>query len=238
MFCPKCGASNDAAAAFCMACGDVMPLPADSSQTAQEKINEPAGLDAYYKAVLGPKNQEYYLRQFARFDADGKVSANWHWPGFFITFYWMLYRKMWLYALCYFLLPYLFFGLIGLMTGLSDHPADPSIGLAYLLYFLGIFILLPMYANAIYYKHCRKKILSARGATADMQKQMEKLSSKGGVSNIVFVLFILALVWILAVLAAVAIPAYQSYTSRAHTTQSFEQGGGAAGSPSIFDKRI
>jgi len=215
-----------------------MPLPAGSFQTVQEKINEPAGLDAYYKAVLGPKNQEYYLRRFARFDADGKASANWHWPGFFITFYWLLYRKMWLYALCYFLLPYLFFGLIGLVTGLPDHSVDTPIGLAYPLYFLGIFILLPMYANAIYYKHCRKKILSARGATADVQKQMEKLSRKGGTSNIVFVLLILALVWILAVLAAVAIPAYQSYKSRAHTTQSFEQDGGAAGSPTIVDKRI
>ena len=28
--------------------------------------------EALYKAVLGPKNQAYYLRHFARFDAPGK----------------------------------------------------------------------------------------------------------------------------------------------------------------------
>jgi hypothetical protein len=153
MFCPKCGASNDAAAAFCAACGDVLPLPAGGFQQAQGTSNESAGLGEYYKAVLGPKNQDYYLRQFARFDADGKVSATWHWPAFFVTFYWMLYRKMWLFALVYFILPYLYLGLVGAIAGATGHTANMLVGGGYVLYFLGIVFLLPSMSSCIFDLH-------------------------------------------------------------------------------------
>src|SRR5690606_28271216 len=50
--------------------------------------------DALYRAVIG-RNAEYYLERFRGFDAAGKAGASWHWPAFFITFFWLLYRKMW-----------------------------------------------------------------------------------------------------------------------------------------------
>jgi Tfp pilus assembly protein PilE len=238
MFCPKCGASNDAAAAFCAACGDVLPLPAGGFQQAQGKSNESAGLGEYYKAVLGPKNQDYYLRQFARFDADGKVSATWHWPAFFVTFYWMLYRKMWLFALVYFILPYLYLGLVGAIAGAAGHTANMLVGGGYVLYFLGIVFLLPMYANALYYNHCKKQISSVRASTADVQRQLGELSGKGGTSNIaIIILLIFVLVAVLGIVAAVAIPAYQDYTTRARMEQAYELGSSAADSVTRYYNR-
>lgn len=39
-----------------------------------------------YKAVIGPKNQEYYLRHFERFDAAGKAGATWNWSAALFAF--------------------------------------------------------------------------------------------------------------------------------------------------------
>lgn len=231
MLCPKCGASNDAAATFCAACGEVLPLPSEGLQQARRKSDGPIDIDEYYKAVLGPKNQEYYLRRFARFDADGKVSATWHWPAFFVTFYWMLYRKMWLFALIYFFLPYVFFGLMGATAGVTNGSAIFLIGTVYLLYLAGILFLAPMYANALYYNHCKKQISAAKASTTDVQRQLGELAGKGGTSNIVIIIILFfAIIALLGIVAAVAIPAYQDYTAKARVTQAYQLGKSAADS--------
>ena len=48
-----------------------------------------------YKATVGEKSQDYYLRQFARFDQAGKTSATWHWPASLSTLNWLAWRGMW-----------------------------------------------------------------------------------------------------------------------------------------------
>jgi Tfp pilus assembly protein PilE len=235
MLCPKCGASNDAAATFCTACGDALPPPEGGFQKARRKTDGPIDIGEYYKAAIGPKNQEYYLRQFARFDANGKASASWHWPALFVTFYWMLYRKMWLYALIYFFFPYVFFGLMGATVGLTNASANFLIGAAYLLYIAGILLLVPMYANALYYNHCKKQIAATKVSTTDVQRQLGELAGKGGTSSIVilFLLF-LVLIALLGIVAAVAIPAYQDYTTRARVAQAYELGRSAADSVTSY----
>lgn len=231
MFCPKCGASNDAAATFCTACGDVLPLPTGGFQKAQGRDDGSADVAEYYKAVLGPKNQDYYLGQFSRFDADGKVSVTWHWPAFFMTLYWMLYRKMWLFALAYFIFPYLFFGLMAVIAGVTGSSANMLVGAGYVLYLLGIMFLLPMYANALYYNHCKKQISAVKASTADVQRQLGELSGKGGTSNIaIIILLIFVLIALLGIIAAIAIPAYQDYTTKARVAQAYELGRSAADS--------
>lgn len=225
MYCPKCGVSNEDTAAFCKACGETMPLPAGKYQNAQGRSDGSTGIGEYYKAVLGPKNQNYYMGQFAIFDAEGKTSASWHWPAFFITTYWLLYRKMWLAALLYFIFPYLFFVVIGMIAAATNGSANTIIGAVYLVYLAAIFFLPPMYANALYYNHCKKKIAGVMASTVDTQRQLGKLSGKGGTSGIVmFILLFFLFFAFLGILAAVAIPAYQDYTSRARVAQAFELG--------------
>ena len=94
MHCPHCATANPQASHFCTHCGRPLIEPTPEERTLEN-----------FRAILGPKNQEYYLQRFADYEASGKTTLGWHWPAFFVTFYWLLYRKMWLAALLYFILP-------------------------------------------------------------------------------------------------------------------------------------
>lgn len=213
MFCSKCGKSNDDSSIFCSGCGAALTA-AD-----QVEIKAKPDQDEFYKAVIGPKNQDYYLRRFQRFDQTGKSGITWNWPAFFITFYWLLYRKMWLYALVIFLAPIFIGLLLGVLGAISNDPGDLIVGLGYLVYWLAIVFLPPMYANALYYRHCKKKIAKAKTSSDDAQRQLTELSVKGGTSNAaLIVILILVFVAFIGILAAIAIPAYEDYTTRARTS--------------------
>ncbi|MFA6901725.1 MAG: pilin [Gallionellaceae bacterium] len=183
----------------------------------------------FYKAILGPKNQDYYLRQFAKFDSAGQAGASWHWPAFFVTFYWFLYRKMWMPALLYFFLPYLLMVVLGIAGALAGEAAAPVMGLGYLLYVAAIFFVLPAYANALYYRQCNKKIAEVRASAHEEQRQLGELSGKGGTSNVVLIfVFIFAFVAVIGILAAIAIPAYQEYVTRARMAEAVSIGKNAS----------
>lgn len=183
----------------------------------------------FYKAILGPKNQDYYLRQFAKFDSAGKAGASWHWPAFFVTFYWFLYRKMWMPALLYFFMPYLLMIVLGIAGAMAGEAAAPVMGLGYLLYVVAIFFVLPAYANALYYRHCNKKIAEVRASAHEEQRQLGELSGKGGTSSIIlFIILIMAFVAFIGILAAIAIPAYQDYVTRARMAEAVSIGKNAS----------
>jgi Tfp pilus assembly protein PilE len=192
---------------------------------------QPPDQEELYKAFIGPKNQDYYLRHFSRFDSNRKAGASWHWPAFFVTFYWFLYRKMWIHAVVYFFLPYLVMFALGIAGGALGESGSRTIGLAYLLYLAATFLIPPMYANAFYYKHCKEKISDTSSTTHDHQRRLGELSGKGGTSNVALI-FVLIFVFIavIGILAAIAIPAYQDYTARAHTSEALTVGGKAANS--------
>ena len=231
MFCPKCGNSNDNSAKFCSGCGSVLPQSVKDESPTQAEIDAPNNPDEFYKAIVGPKNQDYYLSQFSRFDSNGKVSVSWHWPAFFVTFYWFLYRKMWLNALIYFLLPYLVMIPLGIAGAVAGNSADTIIGIGYVLFLIAIFLLPPMYANALYYKHCKKKITEASMSSQDLQRRLGELSGKGGTSNVVLIfVLIFAFIAFIGILAAIAIPAYQDYTTKARMAGAVALGSNAADS--------
>lgn len=56
-------------------------------------------------AFIGGKAQKY-LRKFRKFSIDGidRFSATWYWPAFLVGFWWLLYRKMYLWAFVYLIL--------------------------------------------------------------------------------------------------------------------------------------
>lgn len=216
MFCSQCGSENDDTAKFCIHCGSAL------SQTTHASIPSPvlgkgsSSAEEFYKAVIGDKNQAYYLRHFAQFDRNGKAGVTWNWPAFFITFYWFLYRKMWLNAIIYFFSPYLVMALLGIITVIIGDRSGMLISVGYISYLGAVFILLPMYANALYYKHCQSKISDARISSPVVERQLGVVSGRGGTSGAaLFVVFLIPFVAIIGILAAIAIPAYQDYTVRA-----------------------
>lgn len=111
-----------------------------------------------YRAAIGPRAQDYYLRHFARFDSDGKAGASWNWSAYWTTFNWLVYRKMWGWALAYVAallgLALLVFGMGKLLLDYSDTTAV-LLSLALL---TAAFVLPGLYANAWFYSFCNEQI--------------------------------------------------------------------------------
>src|SRR5690349_5563377 len=71
---------------------------------------------ADYELAVG-RNTDYYLPKFERFD-NGESKAGWHWPAFFFTSGWYLYRKMWLWGLLNLFFPFIAAMATGIMAAL------------------------------------------------------------------------------------------------------------------------
>ena len=193
---------------YCQQCG--RPLPDDGAICPE--CQQPAVADdlACYQALLGEKNQPYYLRHFAYFDARGKTGTSWHWPAFFTTFCWLLYRKLWVAAIIYLLLPCGFFVLYAIAAAINPWLAV-IFSLGYLLFF---FIAPPLYANALYYRHCRRQMARVRARGGSSERQLGELTGRGGTSRMSVMLILLTVVALMGLVAAIALPAYQTYTLR------------------------
>ncbi len=229
MFCPKCKTLNQANATVCSSCGEVMPHLPGNFQNVQASADATAKATEYYKAILGPQNQDYYLDMFARFDRDEAVSATWHWPALLANFFWLLYRKMWPATLIYLAAFLLLVGLMGVIG------SSFIVSLIYILFALGMVFLPPVFANAVYYQHCKKLIATATASSGDVQQQLGELAGKGGTINVVLMgVVVLVSVVLLGVVAAIAIPAYQGYSAKSRTTLAYALGQSAASKVSDF----
>jgi type IV pilus assembly protein PilA len=210
MFCSKCGVEARGDARFCSRCGTFLDV--ESPQPA------PDGGDAeYVAAAIGPRRTDYYLNKFARFGSGGGY-ASWNWPAFFVPLLWMLYRKMWGWAALYFFAtPFLFGFLFGLLFAVLPESTAAAVGWA--IYLGAVFIVLPMYANALYYHTVRRRIAEAQGFRVERRRQLERLWNMGGTSNAAWVVALFLPVPMIGILAAIAIPAYQDYTIRAQVAE-------------------
>ena len=76
-----------------------------------------------YPFFIGP-NADKYIDKFRKFSAGkDKFQATWHWPAFFVPFFWFLYRKLYLHALGVFLITLIPFAgiLVSIAMGLSAY---------------------------------------------------------------------------------------------------------------------
>ncbi len=158
-------------------------------------------------AVIGDSNTDYYLTRFERL-ARGE-GARWHWPALLVTWYWMLYRKMWVPALIYFFVPGI---VVSVLSALMPSAAGPLL----LAWWLTLFIAPAMMANGWYFGHCKAKIRDVRARGGSKEQMLARLEAAGGTSNIIVIIVaIFALIAGIGILAAVALPAYQTYTVKA-----------------------
>jgi Tfp pilus assembly major pilin PilA len=179
--------------------------------------------DEAWAAVIGNSNTHHYLTRFDRL-AKGE-GGGWHWPALLVTWYWMLYRKMWVPALLYFFAPWL-----GLIVIAVAAAAVPALALPlYAAQWLAVMFMPPLLANKWYYKHCDNKIRDVRARGGSKDQMLARLEAAGGTSNIlVIVLAVFGLVAAIGILAAVALPAYQSYTVKAKVADAMLVGGEVA----------
>ena len=166
--------------------------------------------DEAWAAIIGDANTHHYLTRFERL-ARGD-SGGWHWPAFFITWYWMLYRKMWVPAVLYFFAPWVGMLVIGIVAA-----ASPGLGvILYLAQWVAILVVPGLMANAWYFKHCENKIRDVRARGGSKDQIVARLEAAGGTSSVVVIIVaVLGIICTIGILAAVALPAYQTYTVKA-----------------------
>ena len=136
-----------------------------------------SGDTAYlYRATIGSRAQDYYLRLFARFDGEGKAGSSWNWAAYWTTFNWLVYRRMWGWALAYvaalFGSALLIFGVGKLLLNYSDTSAL----LLFLLLLTVAFVVPGLYANAWFYTHCNEKISAVLRTSPEVKDAATVLS--------------------------------------------------------------
>ena len=156
-----------------------------------------------WAAFVGEAKVDYYLPRFDR--AAGGQSASWHWPAFFVTWWWMLHRKMWIPALIYFFAPSIAIAVLAAVI--------PKAGA--LLGWLAILVVPPIFANRWYYGHCTNKIAQVRARGGSKDQMLARVEAAGGTSNVALIVLLVLIIPIIGILAAVALPAYQTYTFKA-----------------------
>ena len=176
-------------------------------------------------AYVGPKNADYYARKFENFKSGGGAMS-WHWPAFFISSWWFLYRKMWLIAFLYWIVLPTGLSVLSTVVAVTAGP-DAGALLYYGVYLVIAFLLVPVFANRLYYRHAQKKADKIASVVSSAEQQSAELSRIGGTSNIVLVLVPFILIAIVGILAAIAIPAYNDYTIRAQVSEGLNLSGGA-----------
>lgn len=174
---------------------------------------------------IGPKNANYYLNKFDAFKSQGG-SVSWNWPAFFIASIWLLYRKMWLNAFLYWIvLPITLMVITGV---LATAGAGAASGLFYYgSYWFITFIIMPMFANRLYYQHAQKKINKVVSVTSSREQQSIEVARRGGTSAIALVIVPFILVFVVGIVAAISIPAYQDFTVRSQVSEGMNVSVGA-----------
>lgn len=234
--CPECGANRALSDDACTKCG----FPREGDPPRESQIRDSAKelatdlpdsvgshSDKLLAACIGPKNTDYYVRMFEKFRS-GRGTASWNWPAFFLTIPWLLYRKMWGYTLLYwFGLP---IGLVILMVMISEIVQDVGVASSfyYLSYIFVAFVLVPVFANRLYFGHVNNKVEKARQkfeSPTDQLREVHRIGGTGGAGAMVAVAFLV--VAIIGIIAAIAIPAYQDYTIRAQVSEGLSMASGA-----------
>lgn len=128
-----------------------------------------------YRAAIGPRGQESYLRQFMRFEAAGRAGPSWNWAASACTLNWLLWRRMPGRARRY--LMALALG-AALLPGAGDlvfhYSAEVLRSLSGLL--AAAFLLPGLYGNAWYYEDCQVRIDQALRGTLTERAACELLA--------------------------------------------------------------
>ena len=171
-------------------------------------------------AYVGPKNADYYAELFDRF-RNGGSKLSWSWPAFFVAAYWLLYRKMWLNALLYWVALPVVLGALSVGVALIAGELA-STAFYYGAYLTITFILVPLFANYLYYRHAQGKVNKIAQMISSPERQSAELARIGGTSNAAIIVLIVISIALTGIIAAIAIPAYQDYTIRAQVSEGLQ----------------
>lgn len=149
----------------------------------------------YDKAFIGKRSQAYYLKRFQDFDNAGRLSAKWHWAGFFMTFSWLLYRKRYLDSVVYSVAGWSFIHLnITIILVICEFLIITSLptnlqmftrfGIGMTVWLFWAFMV-ARWCDAYYYRTARREIADAiEMYPNDVERQLNHLRYEGQVSPV------------------------------------------------------
>jgi hypothetical protein len=190
IYCRQCGKEAREGETFCRHCGAKL-VPA---QTALSGPLSPTNRSEDDLALFIGKNSDAYLAKFRNFTDNGEDSfgVTWHWPAFFVPVFWMLYRKLYGWAVLA-----LFLGLLPYI-GIISH------------------VVFGMTANYLYFQSAKKKLGALKALPASETQRAADLARTGGVNNAAVVIAVLLIsIAVTGILAAIAIPQFAAYRQRA-----------------------
>ncbi|HBC71752.1 MAG TPA: hypothetical protein DCZ38_03115 [Coxiellaceae bacterium] len=124
------------------------------------------------------KKYSYYQRRWEKIIAGTKLfGISWNWPAMFLGFFWLAYRKMYLYA-------FIMFVIMVSKEVIFDYCSLPGY------YFPGVVfhLLLALFANYLYLLFVSDKTTKFKNKIKDENLLRETLKRKGGTNFIVAIL--------------------------------------------------
>ncbi len=141
--------------------------------------HEPASIeDKYFEAYFGLQSS-YYLQKYTLYKSGQTVMFNI--APFFVGFFWLLYRKMYLYAIVSFgVITASDYGEAYLFEYLSiDYDLQRLISLGIT---IGFAVLFSLFGNYFYLQKAELEVRGVLSSTPDEDTRMELLTRKGGTS--------------------------------------------------------
>ncbi len=158
-----------------------LAMNAIHAATTAQDVPEPRPPDVsagLYRAAIGTRSQERYLRLFTAFDARGGPNLQWHWPAFVSALNWLVYRGLWVWA----------FGLAGVsllgaiavfgVAKLVFGAAPMDLGLLALALVGAASLLCGLFADGVYYRICNRRILAAVAASENIEQAQALLAAQ------------------------------------------------------------
>jgi hypothetical protein len=204
MYCKSCGHVSPDGSAYCPKCGAALAVdfelpPIVKSETVAD-VASPAAVaraqaarerfasewpeewefdEELWRRAIGPHNTDYYLLRFEAFHNGEKAKFQWHWPVCFVTFLWLLHRRMWAWATAY----YLWSGGTAFWLVLLFSRANAN-ALQTFDYFITPLVIqfgmLPMYATRYYHGHLKAMIASERKKHKSRAVVLQRVGERGG----------------------------------------------------------
>jgi len=147
------------------------------------------GDEEVYRICVGDDDStRYYLNRFEHFDLGGGP-ASWSWMAFLASSVWLVHRRMYAYAAGYVtVLPFLLLSFNWVITQILGASAGTffQAGAGFLIFW----VLVPMFADAAYYRHVNARIEKARAATSSREEMLEVLSRQRPITHPLIVLLI------------------------------------------------
>lgn len=166
MYCSKCGNKLVEGSNFCIKCGNEIRYNTEfvNSNAFSNQITTEE-----FKLFVGAKKQQYYISKWLKF-GEGKYNSfkTWNWSAFFLTFFWLAYRKMYLYAIG---ISATFF----VLTEILPENFSTPLG-------IGVGITLGLLGNKLYYDYSEKEITKINNNLTDLGHKEKAIINKGGIS--------------------------------------------------------